>query len=116
MKPAHHRSGGYRNSDPDIVIGNFPWYEMVWRGLRGDFKPLSEPSRRLRGLCARRGACRWITPASRLRQVEPVVTWLGHVTVLLQVGGLNILTDPDAGRLCRPLRPLWRAANGSARR
>ena len=43
MKPSHHRSGGFRNSNPDIVIGNFPWYEMVWRGLRGDFTPLAKP-------------------------------------------------------------------------
>ena len=43
-KPAHHRPGGYANSDPSVLIGNFPWYEMVWRGLRGDFKPLAAPT------------------------------------------------------------------------
>ena len=44
MKPSHHRSGGFRNSNPDIVIGNFPWYETVWRGLPGDFTPLAKPA------------------------------------------------------------------------
>lgn len=31
----------FANTHPDVVIGNFPWYEMVWRSLRGDFKPRS---------------------------------------------------------------------------
>ena len=42
-KSAHHRKTGFANSDPSVVIGDFPWYEMVWRSLRGDFKPLTEP-------------------------------------------------------------------------
>lgn len=44
MNPSHHRAGGFGNSDSSVVIGNFPWYEMVWRSLRGDFKPLAEPT------------------------------------------------------------------------
>ena len=36
-KPKHHREGGFSNGDPAVVIGNFPWYDMVWRTLRGDF-------------------------------------------------------------------------------
>lgn len=42
MTPAHHRPQGFANSDPAVVLGNFPWYEMVWRSLRGDFKAIRQ--------------------------------------------------------------------------
>ena len=101
MKPSHHRSGGFRNSNPAIVIGNFPWYEMVWRGLRGDFTPLAKPAGGYAGF-----ARDWSMPVDRarlaVRRIEPVVTWLGHVTVLMQVAGLNILTDPTLAGFAGP--------------
>ena len=76
----------FANTHPDVVIGNFPWYEMVWRSLRGDFKPRSEPAG---GYAA--FARQWTQPVdpARLaqRQQAPVITWLGHVSMLLQVAG-----------------------------
>jgi L-ascorbate metabolism protein UlaG (beta-lactamase superfamily) len=99
--PAHHRKTGFANSDASVVIGNFPWYEMVWRSLRGDFKPLAVPAG---GYAA--FATEWSVPVDHARiaqrQQAPVVTWLGHVTVLLQVGGLNVLTDPTLARFAGP--------------
>jgi L-ascorbate metabolism protein UlaG (beta-lactamase superfamily) len=101
MPTSHHRPRGFANSNPDIVIGNFPWYEMVWRNARGDFKPLAEPS------CGYAAFAQdWTTPVDHarlaVRQHAPVVTWLGHVTVLLQVGGLNILMDPTLAEFAGP--------------
>jgi L-ascorbate metabolism protein UlaG (beta-lactamase superfamily) len=99
--PAHHRPGGFANSDPSVVIGNFPWYEMVWRSVRGDFKPLAPPQN---GYAAFAKA--WSQPVDHARiaqrQQAPVVTWLGHVSMLLQVGGLNVLTDPTLADFAGP--------------
>lgn len=101
LKPSHHRSGGFGNSDPRVVIGNFPWYEMVWRSLRGDFKPLAEPTGGYDAF-----ARQWSVPVDHARiaarQDAPHVTWLGHVTILLQVGGLNILIDPTLAGFAGP--------------
>ena len=100
-KPAHHREAGFSNSDPSIVIGNFPWYEIVWRSLRGDFKPISAPQK---GYAA--FAKEWSVPVDHARiaqrQLAPLITWLGHVSVLLQVGGLNVLTDPTLADFAGP--------------
>jgi L-ascorbate metabolism protein UlaG (beta-lactamase superfamily) len=101
LKPLHHRRNGFGNSDASIVIGNFPWYEMVWRSLRGDFKPLAQPSGGYEAF-ARQWSVAVDHDRLAARQQAPVVTWLGHVTVLLQLGGLNILIDPTLARFAGP--------------
>ena len=100
-KPAHHRKTGFSNRDASVLIGNFPWYEMVWRSLRGDFKPLTAP---LNGYTDFAREWSVAVDHARLaqRQQAPVVTWLGHVSVLLQVGGLNVLTDPTLADFAGP--------------
>ncbi len=101
MKPGHHREGGFGNSDPTVVIGDFPWYEMVWRSLRGDFKPLAAPAGGYEAF-----AKEWSMPVDHgrlaMRHDEPQVTWLGHVSILLQVDGLNILIDPTLAGFAGP--------------
>ncbi len=101
MPPAHHRPKGFSNSDAAVVIGDFPWHEMVWRTLRGDFKPLGPP---VGGYA--KFARDWSVPVDHARlaqrQYEPVVTWLGHVSILLQVAGMNILIDPTLADFAGP--------------
>ena len=41
--------------------------------------------------------------ALRANGSEPTVTWVGHATVLLQLDGVNLLTDPHWGRRASPV-------------
>lgn len=43
---------------------------------------------------------------SRPKRDRIQITWIGHATFLIQVDGLNLLTDPVFGRFCGPL-PSW---------
>jgi len=99
--PLSSRPQRFSNSDPGVVIGDFPWYEMVWRTLRGDFRPLVPPAGGYEAF-----ARAWCKPVDHarlaMRQHEPVITWLGHVTLLLQVAGLNILFDPTLAPFAGP--------------
>lgn len=91
----------FTNSDPSIIIGNFPWYEMVWRSLRGDFKPLTPPAGGYTAF-----AREWSVAVDHARiarrQHAPTITWLGHVSMLLQLGGLNVLIDPTLADFAGP--------------
>ena len=102
MPPPASPPRRFRNTDAEVVIGNFPWYEMAWRSLRGDFKPRSAPT----GGYAR-FVRDWTQPVDHAllaqRHEAPVVTWLGHVSMLLQVAGLNVLIDPTLASHAGPL-------------
>jgi L-ascorbate metabolism protein UlaG (beta-lactamase superfamily) len=92
----------FANSHPGVVIGNFPWYEMVWRSLRGEFTPRQPPAGGYDAF-----ARAWSVPVDHARLAQrtqsPVVTWLGHVSILLQVGGINVLMDPTLASHAGPL-------------
>jgi N-acyl-phosphatidylethanolamine-hydrolysing phospholipase D len=98
---AHHRPNGFANSDVSERTGGAPLHEILWRRLRGDFRPLSEPQG---GYAA--FAKRWQVPVDT-QQLQasdgpPRITWLGHATMLLQVAGRNILIDPNLSSFAGP--------------
>jgi N-acyl-phosphatidylethanolamine-hydrolysing phospholipase D len=83
---AHHRPQGFVNTDPTAKVGGIPWYEILYRNLRGDFRPTAPPAG---GYAA--FAAQWTTPVDHAqlarRSETPRITWLGHASLLLQVAG-----------------------------
>lgn len=98
---AHHRPDGFANSDPSVIVGRFPWYEILARRWRGDFQPLAEPEGGYEKF-----ARDWSVAPDHARLAQrpqaPVLTWLGHAGLLLQVAGKNILIDPHLTETAGP--------------
>ena len=97
-RPPHHTDRGFRNPWPDERDYGFRDF-LRWRRERKNSGrpqfaevvgtlPVVEPN--------------WqaiLTPGDSL-----VVTWIGHATFLVQMGGLNILTDPIFSERCSPVQ------------
>ncbi|HJU65918.1 MAG TPA: MBL fold metallo-hydrolase [Gemmatimonadaceae bacterium] len=100
--PAHHDpSGGFRNpwtDGPERPPGGLLRWALVHRTTRPAAKdPPREPRRSARA--ARMS--RTISPTS---EGQLAITWIGHSTFLVQIGGRNVLTDPIWSERPSPLR------------
>ena len=89
-QPLHHVAGGFRNVAADY---SYPLYQRA-RGLL--IRHVGSPERL--GLLANDGAALRVGPRA------PSVTWVGHSTFLIQLDGVNILTDPHWGDRASPFR------------
>jgi N-acyl-phosphatidylethanolamine-hydrolysing phospholipase D len=93
--PAHHvPGGGFRNLDPAFSRPS-GWTRWTFI-LRRSWQTLTAP----RAFDAPRVA----NDGAALRAVPPpaALTWIGHATLLVQVDGLAILTDPQWGERAGP--------------
>lgn len=97
-RPAHHRDGGFRNNhegfEPKSLADVLRWR---WNASRRSLpprprEPIPAQPPDLAFIHANRG------PAQ-----QPAVTWIGHATVLAQLGGLSLLTDPIFSERASPL-------------
>jgi N-acyl-phosphatidylethanolamine-hydrolysing phospholipase D len=98
VPPVHHTSRGFRNPSPDGELrGLGAMLRWAWQRLR------------TRGLFASSAG----TPPALVRHAarqphgeadECAITWIGHSTFLVQVGGLNVLTDPVWSARCAPVQ------------
>lgn len=90
-KPHRARDGfrnNYNNWEPP------PFWKWQWERWRAGLPP--EPKQAT-------PATRADTDYLRANATEPTLTWIGHATLLLQVGSYNILTDPHFSDRASPV-------------
>jgi N-acyl-phosphatidylethanolamine-hydrolysing phospholipase D len=93
--PEHHRERGFVNQNPGFTRPGF-WEiqrfrgSRLWKALTGAHAAVEFPRQDNDG-----GALR-STPAG------PTLTWIGHATFLVQLDGLNVLTDPQFSERASP--------------
>ena len=91
--PIHHLDHGFRNLDPAYA---YPMIERAKRLVRRSVEGWPDRGTPL-AVVANDGA------ALRANGVNPTITWIGHSTFLIQVDGLNILTDPNWSNRASPV-------------
>ena len=93
--PAHHRQHGFANANPDFARPPF-WTRTAFFARRiwaSTFRPRTVTLPRM----PNDGA------GLRANAAEPTVTWVGHATLLIQLDGVNVLTDPQWSERASPL-------------
>ncbi|RFA26815.1 hypothetical protein CAI21_16165 [Alkalilimnicola ehrlichii] len=92
QKP-HHTPHGFRNNYPHGAPTGKDFLRWQWQRFRAGLpKPPAAPIMPIEPDLAYLHANR----------EEASVTWIGHVTLLLQIGGLNVLTDPHFSNRASP--------------
>lgn len=104
----HHTPDGFRNVTGVQVAKPFPWFlRWRWQAIRDGLPlPPEQPTPvalpQLQSLRANTEPVRRVN-AQAARPSLPSTTWIGHATVLVQSGGLNILTDPVFSERASPV-------------
>ena len=83
--PSHHLENGFRNVDPNFKEGDIDFIDFLrflGRRIGGtppfELPPVTEPD----------------FAFLNQNRTKNTITWIGHSTLLIQMEGLNILTDP----------------------
>ena len=94
----HHTAEGFRNNYSDKAVKSFGHVlRWQWEAYRDGLpKPAQTPTPQVAPDLA---LLKNYTPAA-----APAVTWIGHATLLVQAGGLNVLTDPVFSERASPLQ------------
>lgn len=98
-RPWHHTANGFRNppGSPERAGDFGDWMSFFWRNFtRDDEVALPDghvlaPEATLAGLAGENGDS---------------LTWLGHASFLIRLGGRTVLTDPFLGEHASPVPPL----------
>jgi N-acyl-phosphatidylethanolamine-hydrolysing phospholipase D len=94
-QPAHHVVGGFRNTNADFRRPSAwtRWNFVVRRLWTTTLSPRTFVAPRVSndGAILRAGG------------MNPSITWIGHATLLIQIDGVNILTDPQWSERASPV-------------
>jgi len=98
--PTHHRDGRYQNNYLDFTPpGLLKLMRWRWDAARAGLpRPPQTPTPAVAADLAFLRA-----NATAGAAMAPAATWIGHATVLMQMGGLNVLTDPIFSERASPL-------------
>ncbi len=96
----HHRPDGFQNTDASFrPRGLAEVIRWKWNAAREGLPPEAQaPTPRVAPDLPFLRA-----NAAAGARMQPAVTWIGHATVLAQLGGLNVLTDPMFSERASPL-------------
>ena len=90
-RPAHHLADGrFRNSDGTLIDNSFADL-LRWRREAPEISPVTFP------LAEKQ------TALLRDNREKPTLTWIGHASFLLQLSGINLITDPHFSDRASPL-------------
>ena len=94
-RPAHHVNGGFRNTDADFQRPSSltRWRFMARRLWASYTSPRAFEAPRV----ANDGK------ALQAGLINPSITWVGHATLLVQMNGINVLTDPQWSERASPV-------------
>jgi L-ascorbate metabolism protein UlaG (beta-lactamase superfamily) len=90
----HHTPEGFRNNYPHMERQSF--LKWRWQRIWEDLPPPPQDGYRFETVPVERDALRG-------NRSETTLTWIGHATLLLQVGGVNVLTDPQFSERASPV-------------
>ncbi len=98
----HHRPEGFVNSNPVSRPPEVGFFEQLRRQFTGYYRPKAPPAGGYEAF-AKAWSVSPQTAMLRANRDRTTVTWLGHASILLQVGGLNLLMDPVFSDRASPL-------------
>ncbi len=91
---SHHTTEGFRNNYPHPQKGSF--WAWKWAQLQQGLPREPEGGWKFEVAQAQ-------TEFLRTNNPHPSVTWVGHATVLVQIAGVNVITDPQFSERASPV-------------
>lgn len=97
VRKSHHTENGFKNPNPNFETKGF-WNVIVWQFQRFQLPNSLDPSDYPPFPVVGNDGSELNANTSKLS-----VTWIGHATTLIQVDGVNILSDPIWSERCSPV-------------